>query len=417
MSTFSSLHIRNYRLYFIGQGISLSGTWMQSIGQAWLVLTLTGSGTALGLVTALQFLPVLLLAPAAGVIADRFSKRRILFITQSVAATLALALAVLVATGAIRLWMIYILAISYGLTNTVDNPTRQSFVLELVGRDALRNAVTLNSTEINLTRVIGPAIAGVLIAGIGFAPCFFINSASFMAVLVCLFLMRGDELHRTDPIKRLKGQLRQGFRYVRRTPLLRDVLIMMGIIGTLTYEFQVTLPLIAKFTFHGSANAYAILTSAMGIGAVLGGLATAGRRRRSPFGIASAALAFGAAILLAAMSPTLPLAVAAMVAVGACSISFTSLSNATLQLESAPQMRSRVMSLWTVAFLGSTPVGSPVIGWIGEYSSPRWAMAAGGLAALTAAAYGFLALRRHTLPAPGRAETGAVAAEAEERSL
>ncbi|MHB8143917.1 MAG: MFS transporter [Thermoleophilia bacterium] len=398
MSTFSSLKIRNYRLYFIGQGISLSGTWMQSIGQAWLVLTLTSSGTSLGLVVALQFLPVLLLAPLGGVIADRFSKRRILFITQSAAATLALVLAVLVATGEIRLWMIYILATFYGLTNTVDNPTRQSFVMELAGRDSLRNAVTLNSMEINLTRVIGPAIAGVLIAGIGFAPCFFINSASFVAVLICLFLMRGEELHRTEPVRRMKGQLRQGFSYIRQTPLLRDVLIMMAIIGTLTYEFQVSLPLIAKFTFHGSANGYALLTSAMGIGAVLGGLVIAGRSRTSPWGLVGASLAFGITIVLVSLSPSLPVALAAMVLVGASSIGFTSLCNATLQLESEPQMRSRVMSLWTVAFLGSTPVGSPIIGWVGEYAGPRWAMAVGGLAALAAAAYGFFALRRRPYP-------------------
>ena len=383
---------------------------MQSIGQAWLVLSLTGSGTALGLVTALQFLPVLLLAPVGGVIADRYSKRRILFVTQSVAAMLALALAVLVVTSEIRLWMIYILATCYGLTNTFDNPTRQSFVLELVGRDVLRNAVTLNSTEINLTRVIGPALAGALIAGVGFAPCFFFNSASFVAVLVCLLMMRGDELHRTEPVKRLKGQLRQGFSYVKRTRLLRDTLIMMGIIGTLTFEFQVSLPLLAKFTFHGNANGYALLTSAMGIGAVLGGLATAGRHRTSPRAIAGAALAFGAAILLTSISPTLPVAVAGMVAVGVCSISFTSLSNATLQLESAPQMRSRVMSLWTVAFLGSTPVGSPVIGWVGEYGSPRWALAVGGIAAAVAAAYGFYALRRQPRFEERPAEAPAVAA-------
>lgn len=388
---------------------------MQAIGQGWLVLTLTGSGTALGLVTALQFLPVLLLAPVGGVIADRYSKRRILFITQSAAAALALTLAVLVVTGEIRLWMIYILATCYGLTNTVDNPTRQSFVLELVGRDALRNAVTLNSTEINLTRVIGPALAGALIAGFGFAACFFLNSASFVAVLICLFLMRGDELQRTEPVKRLKGQLRQGFSYVRRMPLLRDVLIMMGIIGALTYEFQVSLPLLAKYTFHGSANGYALLTSAMGAGAVLGGLATAGRRRTSPRALAGAALAFGAAVVLASLSPSLPVAVAAMVVVGVCSIGFTSLSNATLQLESAPQMRSRVMSLWTVAFLGSTPVGSPVIGWVGEYGSPRWALAVGGLAALSAAAYGFFALRRHDYH-ESRTQAGATPAVAVARN-
>ncbi len=373
---------------------------------AWLVLTLTGSGTALGLVMAFQFLPILLLAPAGGVLADRFSKRRILFITQSAAALLALILGVLVVTGLIRIWMVYLLAASFGLTTTLDNPTRQSFVLELVGRESVRNAVTLNSTEINLTRVIGPAIAGSLIAGIGLAPCFFINAASFIAVLICLFLMRGEELYRAEPVKRLRGQLRQGFGYVRRTPLLKHTLIMMAIVGTLTYEFQVSLPLVARFTFHGSAGSYALLTSAMGLGAVLGGLATAGRRKIAVRGLIGAAFAFGVAVLLASLSPELPVALLAMVLVGACSIGFTSLSNSILQLESPPAMRSRIMSLWTVAFLGSTPIGSPVIGWVGEHSGPRWALAVGGIAAVVAGAYGLYSLRKLPLGQTGGAAAG-----------
>jgi MFS family permease len=210
-NTFSSLSIRNYRLYFIGQGISLSGTWMQIIGQSWLVLKLTGSGTALGLVTALQFLPMLILAPWGGVVADRFNKRRLLYITQSAAGILALVLAVLVAVNIVKLWMVYLLAAALGLVNSIDNPTRQTFVYELAGRNELRNAVTLNSTEINLTRVIGPALASAIIATIGLAPCFFINAASYVAVLVCLLLMRGQELYTVEPVQRARGAVARGF--------------------------------------------------------------------------------------------------------------------------------------------------------------------------------------------------------------
>ena len=394
-NTFSSLKIRNYRLYFIGQGISLSGTWMQSIGQAWLVLNLTGSGTALGLVTALQFLPVLVLASWGGVIADRFPKRRLLFATQAAAGLLALTLAILVFSGAIRLWMVYILAASLGVVNSIDNPIRQSFVLELVGRKKLRNAVTLNSTEINLTRVIGPAIAGFIITGLGLAPCFFINAASYIAVLVCLFLMNAGEFHLMKRARSTKGQLRRGFSYVRHTPLLRDVLVMMALIGTLCYEFQVSLPLLARFTFSSNAGGYALLTSAIGIGAVLGGLLRAGKRSTAPRGLIGAAFAFGVTMLLAAISPDLPVALTAMVLVGAASISFTSLSNAVLQLGSAPEMRGRIMALWAMAFLGSTPIGGPIIGLIGEHGNPRWTLAAGAAAAIIAGTYGLLSMKRH----------------------
>ncbi len=393
--TFSSLKIRNYRLYFIGQGISLTGTWMQTVGQAWLVLELTGSGTALGLVIALQFLPVLLFAPFGGVLADRFSKRKLLFMTQTVAGLLALILAVLVFTHTVQLWMVYVLAALLGCVNSIDNPTRQSFVFEMVGGERLRNAVTLNSTEINFARIIGPAIAGVVIASVGIAMCFFINAASYIAVLACLYLMRGKDLLAVETVKRAKGQIREGFRYVSRTPILRDLLIMMAIVGTFAYEFQISLALMAKYVFHGSASDFALLTSAMGAGSVIGGLAVAGRKTANPKGVMKLLALFGVAMILTSVAPTLYLAILGMIAVGVCSIACTSLGNSILQLESTPQMRSRVMALWSVAFLGSTPIGGPIIGWIGEHMNPRWGLAVGGASAILAAIFGAIAMRYH----------------------
>lgn len=393
--TFSSLGTRNYRLYFTGQGISLCGTWMQMIGQALLVLKLTNSGTALGLVIALQYLPILLFAPGGGIVADRFDKRRVLFVTQSSSAVQALMLASLVATNAVRLWMVFVLAALLGFTNAVDNPTRQAFIHELVGGEQLRNAVTLNSIEVNLTRVIGPAIAGVLIAVVGLAPCFFVNAASYAAILLALGLMRKEELLTGEPVARAKGQLREGFRYVRDTPVLRDTLVMMGIIGTLTFEFGVALPLISRYTFNSGAKGLALLTAFMGAGAVLGGLATAGRRRTSPRGLIWVALAFGAAMLLASAAPSLVLCVAAMALVGVFSVIFISLGNTILQLESAPNMRGRVMALWSIAFLGSTTIGGPIIGLVGTHANARWALAVGGLAALAAGIFGLVAMRSY----------------------
>ncbi len=386
--TFSSLKIRNYRLYFFGQAISLSGTWMQTIAQSWLVLKLTGSGTALGLITALQFLPILLFGAWGGVIADRFSKRRILFVTQSASGMLALILGILVATDMAQLWMVGILAFFLGLVNAIDNPTRQTFILEMVEKDHFPNAVSLNSTQVNLARVAGPVIGGVLIATIGLAWCFSVNAISYIAVLSALWLMRPDELFPAPRQASGKGRLREGFRYVGGTPLLRDTLAMMAIIGTLSYEFIVILPLFAEFTFHRGAGGYAALMSAMGAGSVAGGLFTAHRRRRSPAMLVNAALLFGAVMLVVAVAPNFPMALGAMVLVGFFSINFLSLGNVLLQLESDQAMRGRVMALWAVAFLGSTPIGGPIIGWIGEHIGPRWGLAVGGIAAIAAAGFG-----------------------------
>jgi MFS family permease len=404
-ATFSSLRIRNYRLYYTGQIISNSGTWMQSIAQAWLVLKLTNSGTALGLVVALQSLPVLVLGPFGGVLADRFPKRKLLIITQSAFGALALILGTLVATGVVRLWMVAALAFCFGLINVIDNPTRQSFVVEMVGESELKNAVTLYSSLVNLSRIIGPTIAGILIATIGLAPCFFINGLSYGAVVIMLLVLRASELHPAVRLAGTRGQVLAGLRYVWATPVLRDVLIIMAIIGTLTYEFQVSLPMIAEFTFHGTASSYAALSASLGVGAVVGGLITASRKATSFQAVVLAALLFGATTLAASLMPTLTLAAAALVAVGFCSITFTATGNTTLQLNSTPQMRGRVMSLWAIAFLGSTTIGGPIIGFIGQHVGPQWALATGGLAALAAGAYGVLALRRRPQQAPSHTST------------
>jgi MFS family permease len=392
--TFSSLTIRNYRLWVVGQGISLSGTWMQTVAQGLLVLQLTGSGTALGLVTALQTIPVLLFGPWGGVVADRFPKRRILYVTQTVSAVLGLLLGTLVATGAVRIEMVYLLALCLGAVSAVDNPTRQAFVLEMVGKEEIVNAISLNSTEINLARVVGPAIAGILIASVGLAACFLINGFSFLAVLAVLMAMRAEELRPTPLASRMPGQLRQGLQYVRASPVIRTILVMMAVIGTFTYEFSVSLPLFAEVTFRQGPATYAAMTAAMGVGAVVGGLYTASRGTGSPQRLISAALLFGGAVLMTAVAPSLPLALLALVAVGFCSIGFTSLGNATLQLATSAEMRGRVMALWTVAFLGSTPIGGPLIGAIGEHVGPRWALALGGVAAVVAAGLGTKVFRR-----------------------
>jgi len=386
--TFASLYVRNYRLYYLGQIISTSGTFMQTVAQAWLVLQLTHSGTALGLATALQYLPILLLGPYGGLVTDRVSKRRILFWTQSISGFLALALGALVVTGLVRLWMVYTLAAALGFTNTFDNPTRQTFHMELVGPDKVRNAVTLYSILVNLARIVGPALAGALIASVGLAPCFFINGLSFGAVVLMLAMMNPAELQRRPPVPPRKGQIREGFRYVRGTPVLASGLLMMAIVGTLTFEFQVSLPLLAHFTFKGGAGSYAFLTSAQGLGAAFGGLFIAGRKGSTPRKLVGAAGLFGLAVLAASAMPSLALAGLAMVAVGVGSINFSSIGNSALQLASSEAMRGRVMSLWSVAFLGSTAIGGPIVGWFAEVAGARWGLALGGLAALAAAGIG-----------------------------
>lgn len=382
--TFASLAIRNYRLYFFGQSISMSGTWMQTVAQGWLVLQLTGSGTQLGIVVALQFVPMLLVGPWAGLVADRFDKRVIMYWTQILFAFSAGIIAFLVYAEQIELWMLYVFALAFGIVRAFDQPARQTFVVELVGPGHLRNAISLNATVNNLARAVGPTLAGALIAGIGIAFCFAVNALTYVLVLWMLFLMRGDELIREKPAPKLPGQILEGFRYVRSTPVIGWTLLYMALIGTFAYEFQVSLPLLAQETFHGTAASYAALLAAMGIGSVIGGLFAAGRHRIAPRELAVYALLFGVSVAATALMPTLPLALVGMVLVGYFSINVTSLGNTMLQLASAPNMRGRVMSLWSMAMLGSTPIGGPIVGAIGEYAGARWGLAIGGLAALVA---------------------------------
>jgi MFS family permease len=367
---------------------------MQSIAQAWLVLKLTNSGAALGIATSLQYLPILVLSPYGGVIADRIPKRKILFFTQSISGILALILGGLVWTGLVRVWMVYILAFTLGMVNVFDNPTRQTFYMELVGHDHLRNAVTLYSTLVNLARIIGPAIAGALIAFVGLAPCFLINGVSYIAVVIMLAMMRTDELLTTPLLPRAKGQIQEGFKYIFSTPMLGITLLIMAIIGTFTYEFQVSLPLIAQFTFNGDASSYAFLTASMGFGAAIGGIFFASRKDISNNKLVGATLFFGLAVLASALMPSLWLTGVAMVLVGIFSINFSSLGNSILQLQSEPQMRGRVMAFWSIAFLGSSTIGGPIIGWFAETAGARWGLALGGLAALLASALGAFALRK-----------------------
>ncbi|HEX4244397.1 MAG TPA: MFS transporter [Acidimicrobiales bacterium] len=384
--TFQSLRVRNYRLYFTAQLISNSGTWMDRVAQAWLVLHLTGSVFDLGLVTGLQFLPMLLLGPWGGLVADRVNKRRLLYFTQAAGGLIALALGILVETHAIRLWQVFLLAFLLGVTNLFDNPARQTFVFEMVGKDDLPNAVSLNSVVMNASRVVGPAVGGVVITVVGLGVCFLANAASFVAVLVALALMRTSELHTIKPVVRAKGQLRDGFRYVWRTPALRNTLIAMAVIGIFAYNFQVTLALLATVTFHGGAGSYAVLTSCMGVGAIAGGLIVAHRGRPTPRLLQGVALTFGALLAVVALAPNLAVAAVVIVFMGAASIAFIATANSELQLEADPAMRGRVMALYSMAFLGSTPIGGPLIGAISEWTNPRVSLAVGAIATLLSAA-------------------------------
>lgn len=385
LRTFISLSIHNYRLYFTGQVISLCGTWMQRVAMAWLVLEITGSGTAVGSVTAVQFLPILFLAPIGGLLADRYDNRRILYATQALATLTALVLGLLVMTGVVVMWMIYVAAMLGGLAAAFDAPARQTFVLEMVGRAQLTNAVSLNSTAVNAARIVGPALAGILIVTVGIAWCFIINAATYLALIVTLRVMKSQELKAADVSPRTPNQILEGFRYALRTPSVRTPLILLAVAGTFAYNFQVVLPLLARFSFGGGARAYGVMSSAMGVGAVAGGLLAASRANRPPEALAKAGMVFGSVAIVTSLAPNLWSAIVSLVLLGASSVTFIALGNATLQLAAAPAMRGRVMGMYTLAFLGTTPIGSPTMGWVGEHLGGRWAMGLGGGAVLVAA--------------------------------
>ena len=344
---------------------------------------------------AIQTLPVLLLAPYAGVLVDRFNKRKLLIGTQVVAGVQALALGLLTISGDVNMQWVIVLSVTLGLVNAIDNPCRQAFVREMVNAEHVQNAVSLNAVLVNIARAVGPAIGGVLIATLGVGLCFIANAASFVAVIFAYASMHASELHASEPVARAPGQLRAGLAYVRGNRELLIPLVMMAIVGTLTYEFQVVLPAFATDTFGSDAEGFGWITAAMGVGAVIGGLITAGKTRVGIRYLALASTAFGLSVVLTSICPNQVLAMGALLLVGASSIWFLSTGNATLQLTASPAMRGRVMALWTVAFIGTTPIGGPVIGWISETAGARWGLLVGGIAALAAALIGLLSIRRN----------------------
>ncbi len=412
--TISSLRTRNYRLYFFGQLVSVAGTWMQTVAQSFLVLDLTHSGTQLGLTTAARFLPMFVFGPVGGVLVDRMDKQRVLYVTQTLSALVAAAFAVLIATNSIRLWGIYLLALALGFVNVFDNPARQVFISEMVTAEDLPNAVTLNSVAMNMARVFGAAAGGVIAAAIGLAWCFGCNALSFAAVLISLAAMRRAELYPATRVARKKRQVRNGLRYVRSTPELLVPLLMLAVIGTLAWEFQVTLPLMARQAFGGGAATYGAMASVMGAGAVVGGLISAGRGRPRARALCLAAIGWGIAILAAAAAPNLTLELVAMVFVGYGSITFNALTKTILQLTAKPTMRGRVMALWALAWLGTTPIGGPIVGWAGQAFGARWSLVLGGLPTVICGILALPALNRvdrrasrAAVPPPDETITGA----------
>lgn len=386
--TFAALANPNYRKFFAGQAISLVGTWIQSVAMAWLILEITGSPASIGLAVALQFLPVLLLGPYGGVIVDRVNKRSLLILTQALSGIQAALLAILVLTGNANISFVLVLSLFLGFIYVFDMPARSAFVREMVAADLVRNAVSLNSVVINGARVIGPALSGVLIATIGLGWCFATNAASFIGVIAAYALMKTSELIAVEPVERAPGQLREGMKYVWHNPDLRVPLIMMAVVGTLTYEFNVVLPALTSETFQSGAQSLGWLSAAMGVGAVIGGLISATRQSSGVKAIAVASIVFGFAVLTSAVMPNVLWTCVALIPVGAASIWFTSAGNSAMQLHTEPHMRGRVMSLWTVAFIGSTPVGAPIVGWVAETAGPRWALGLGAIAAVGAGIYG-----------------------------
>lgn len=383
--SFNSLEVPNYRRYFIGQLVSLSGTWMQNVAAIWVILTLTDNGFAVGLATALQFLPMLLLGAWGGLLADRMPKRRLLLTTQALMMVPAVGLLAVTAAGVAEPWMVYLGVFGFGLLNAIDNPTRQSFVIEMVGPDRVVNAVSLNSVIVQAARIVGPAVAGILIATAGVVPCFAINALTFVVMIWALWSMDPQRLHEPPAAPREAGAIRASLRYVRGTPELAVPLALMALVGTFGFNFQVVLPLLAKFSFDGGAATYGALVAAMGVGSIAGALITGHHGKTGPRLIAGAALAFGAAAVGAAAVPALALEIPLLVLLGGAAVTFAATINSSLQLAVAPEMRGRVMALYSVVFLGSTPIGAPLVGWLSEAYDPRAALLLAGVAGLTAA--------------------------------
>ncbi|MEU2620470.1 MFS transporter [Streptomyces sp. NPDC007157] len=384
-SMFGSLKVRNYRLFFAGQVVSNIGTWMQRIAQDWLVLSLTGSATAVGVTTALQFLPMLLFGLYGGVLVDRLNKRRALFVTQTSMALTGIALALLTLSGHVQVWHVYLAAFVVGLATVVDNPARQSFVSEMVGPDQLQNAVSLNSANFQSARLVGPAVAGLMITGVGTGYAFLFNGLSFVAPIVGLLLMRARDLHVVRRAPRGKGQLREGLQYVAGRPDLMWTIILVGFIGTFGFNFPVYLSAFADDVFHAGAGSYSLFNTLMAVGSLAGALLAARRGTAKLRVMLAAAVAFGGLELVAATAPSLWLFSLLMVPIGMFGMTVNVTANTTVQMGTDPAMRGRVMALYMMVFMGGSPIGAPIAGWITDAYGVRAGLAVGGAIAAAAA--------------------------------
>jgi MFS family permease len=392
--TFRSFGSRNFRLFFGGQLVSQAGTWMQSVAITWVVLDMTGSGVALGLVTAAEFLPILLVGAWAGVIADRVDRHRMMIGTQAAFLLLALTLSVLTLTDRITVAALFMLSLVFGTINAFDNPSRRALVVELVPKTDVPNAVGLNSALMTGSRVVGPALAGVLIAGPGAGICFLANTVTYVAVIVALVRMDRSQFRSSPRVAKAKGQLREGLRYMWRTPELRLPIILVAVVGTLAFNYQVSLPLLAERTFHGTATTFTLLFATLSLGSVAGALLVARQSSIDLGFLVRAGAGLAVSTLALAAAPTLWLALVAALAVGFSSILIIAGANAVVQLRAAASMRGRVLALLSVVFLGSTPIGSPIIGAVSELAGPRVAITLGALATGLAVAWTVRQMRR-----------------------
>lgn len=383
-SMFSSLKVRNYRLFFLGQVVSNTGTWMQRIAQDWLVLSLTGSSTAVGVTTALQFLPMLLFGLYGGVLVDRLNKRRALLVTQTSMALTGIALAVLTLSGHVQVWHVYLAALAVGLATVVDNPARQSFVSEMVGPDQLQNAVSLNSANFQSARLVGPAVAGLMITGVGTGWAFLANGLSFVAPLAGLLLMRPRELYAVERAPRAKGQLREGLRYVAGRPELIWTIVLAGFVSTFGFNFPVFLSAFADDVFHAGAGSYSLFNTLMAVGSLAGALLAARRGTARMRVLIAGAVAFGTMEIVAALAPSLWLFALLMAPIGMFGMTVNVTANSSIQMTTDPAMRGRVMALYMMVFMGGAPLGAPIAGWITDAYGVRAGLAVGG--AVTAAA-------------------------------
>ncbi|KQY60003.1 MFS transporter [Aeromicrobium sp. Root495] len=382
--TFRALSNRNYRIYATGAVVSNVGTWMQRVAQDWLVLQLTSSGTALGITTGLQFLPALLLSPIAGVVADRYPKRTVLRVTQVAMAVPAAVLGVLAVTGAAQAWHVYVIAFLFGVGTAFDAPARQSFVVEMVGRDDLANAVGLNSASFNSARLVGPALAGLLIAAGGGGAratgwVILLNAVSYLAVIASLQRLDTSRLHPSPVARRGPGAVRDGARYVRSRPDLMLILTIVFFVGTFGMNFQMTSALMATEVFHKGAGEYGILGSVMAIGSLGGALLAARREAPRARLVVIGALVFSVLEVTAGLMPTYLTYAVVLPFLGLTALTMVTTANATIQMTSSPEMRGRVSALYLMVFMGGTPIGSPILGWVGETFGARWTLVGGGI--------------------------------------